>query len=1754
MGLYDSENSDANDAAYAADTQGAYAGDTSIFDTASDVVTKGIPLTGLSIVNSFANTGIELANVFGAGLDKWSVANEAPDLDQLTGQTGSAEYYQQHQQGIETAGFVLGSLIPGTLALKGLKYGTEALGAMRLAQAGESSTLLSRATGLLPSLRKAEIVNQAKVDINSSTSLYNMLREEKYRAISLGFADQALQGLVFSTATAITMKASPLTDEDGLLDTVKNITYGTIAGAGIGGLIEGIGTRATLNKILRNADQASKGQQVFDQLGKGNYAPADRVNTVLNSINNMPEATTGRGEMFVDKTRDAAIQVAKKSLAPIAEDEDPELTNSLVDVLVKQHAAGDISADDQFNTLNRLAKVQRLPSTTTPEVDTGLFYVNKTAVGNSSAQIPLNKLISSTATPAENADFTLPYALKNTNIRPNIGHAADLREASTGEMVPKFANTQDAWDQGLDLFINPKGQVLVNPKAPNIIPVPQTGESRILTQKERFLYDTTRQLPEGSEPLYGSQVPSQIGIQNKPGATIINFKTGAITNSAVPTIGDYGGVKVVNGGVEYGTGKAASFSKQDIDLPTTTSTPTVDASARFAWIAKRGFRAGDTISQDDIPALEELLRQGTAKLPNGEAPIEGMTSFQQNLAKLDKKGVFIDEIGGLPNSVDELTNMIRDAKDNQMHDLMDAHPNMSSEEIALRINTPQSYLLPNKQINGIQDFILPTSAHTDLTHGQLWYDIGSLNTQDGMVVKGIDDMNKRVQLIKDVSKSQVANFAGQDYEKLISDGKAEDADILGIGGKFLASSSSNYGTLGQSFERIGRFVSSFSQRRMAGFSQALTPAANALREDPQAAAEANMFTAIRHRTAEQFSFLPADVDHTPLGAGALGNEGKVAVLTKSILKDENGNITGWNPYYIPDGFVDASKIADGTVPTNAPGLRTFYVLSDKVANWEKAVVGVNNGLVGERNSFNAANGIQRTLPGDVLYAPPLDTSKNKFVALIKAKPGTGLADDSVHAIIAQSQEDLEAKISNLAPNYSVFTKTGDTNSIKAFHEVEGDYQFNRNFTQNRVSQDAARAGILNDVYPGTSAQELIQRQIDFFAKQNTGLIRDHVELGNAQLFAEVKALGDRFPAAATSQFGPIDPNLIKQVANPYQSYINTALNISPKEQYRTWQFTNTVAEQFFDKAFNAAKTAFSDYRSDIISAEDASKMAEQYGLGNVYGAGVDVLKNYYGIANKLPDGQFLRKFVAGANTILGTGIIRLDVYQQLIHMVSTPMLAAVEGLSAKSQLLRDMSTITLPDGSGVQMPSMAKIIFGSVKNFFKQDVHEEWDDIYNMMGADKTVIGQFREANDQLALPYGTFSNNKALDGLKKASDLMATATGSNWSTNFLHWISADIGRTIFQSAGQDGKELLDNIMTFTNRVQGNYIAGQRPVAFQGVLGQAMGLFQTFYLNLMQNAFRYVENGEGKTLALLGGLNTSLFGMQGLPGFQAINNHLVGTAAGNDNHADLYSAIGSGLGSGKGSLGDYLLYGVVSNWLDAGLYSRGDISPRSATLLPVNPLDFPAVKGGIAVVKNIIDTGNRIAQGGAVGPSLLLGLEHNGLNRPLSGLAQLAQGFATNGQGNLQGYIKGGNTGGWADMINLANFSRLLGARPLDEAVAMDAAYRVQQYTAKDEARKEALSQGLKTYLYGGGTVPSDKVEDFSAMYASSGGDQKGFSSWVMRQSTNASVPAANRLYKKLQNSPRGTNMMLQMGGQLLPTYEAPDESAPDTSTQAADQ
>lgn len=1672
----------ASNLGYEIDNAAVAATGKSVFDSVSDVFDKAVPIITRSIINSFAHTANDIGNWITGSKDQYDTLEVELSKADSSGQL--LQYYQDRQSVLDVGALAIGSLLPGTIALKALKA----------VQAGNIA-YISRATNILAGPRKS-LLDAGIAEIEAGTaSLYGGIAANKYKAIALGFGEQALQAAAWETATLATMYTNPTLEKGSVGDIVSHIATGAVLGGVIGGAFDAIGIHRQFKQALLGKEVTDKFSELSTRFGKTDLGQGDRAIELIESVFAIPvdklAAVGESARVKFNTNKQSAITDAKLMLQKLGPENDPEVTNVVFDALLRAREAGVTTKEDMYLYLGRAAKMQRLNETQLIP-DAEYFYVNQ--YKNPSYAQSLADITSPAPTVKPDLQrryrYTYPGADKDLTV-------SRFDDAVTweGKSVRKYADENEAFNKGgVDVFLDSKMIAHVNPGSSRLTRAPLADHNRILTAAEEKALLETGQLPVGKDSLLGASI-------------VFNVRTGAIRESAIPVVGDLASGKNIrleaNGkGLQVGDRfyeqhVQSGFSAETIDA--------VEANSRYVWADLRGVKDGDAIQLSDIPMMEALLKNwdkvdhSAIKLINAEGEVISTPGkievFQRML--LQEKAALIEALSRSYKVTNDPFRRTNDALEAAQK------ANVSSKWIENGMDTANSSTRQEAIEAGA---LIPASEHMTINNVRISYDIARASELDGNVVRGSLDTEYRISIAKQQATAAVANFFGESYEKYILRGTSADANQLGASPGFLSFINADAKTLAASAQFTGQQATLHTQARQQLAQDKLLSGYNAVLSNEAAGAELGTLTYIGRRSPERYVFLPDEI----------GAKHKLPVntivLEHSLVKNTEGIITDWKPEFAPKGYKPGDE------------LRTYYSIQHpETAAFLRANQSVNDERLLHHNNWMAAIGLYKEITPGALYFPPIDTNVHKFVAFVRDKSGKGGVDSSVAAIAADSAEKLQQKVANLGEGFEVFYK----NDLKKNHQVIGDYDYNMNLVQNSVDDTLRRRGILSDVTPTVRGENVLKEFVDWNMRQETRLVRNHVELANSQLFAELRAQGERFTASETSKTGYVAAAFASSTPNPFNSYINTSLGISEKSTYRLWQDANEKVEQYFSTAFKVARESFGAASKGLIKYEDAVKLSESYGLGNPYEKTANAL-TAYGLANQLPPQRYLQAAVSQAHAIISATAIRLDAFQNIINIVSTPVMLLSQAAAVNSRYTAELAaktTVEVPGLGGKTIPSSMKAAFDAVSNFFDPTHRAAYEKIYKDYGwirdRSSDYIGML---NDVSVLSKGGTAS-ELHKGMAAATEKASRLIGSNWSEEFVRFIAADTGRQLYEAQGMVGYELWSSVNTFVNRVHGNYIASQRPVAFQGPLGQAISLFQTYQFNLMQQVFKHIENGEGKSLAILGGLQATLFGMQGLPGFQAVNTHIVGNAAGNNTHADFYSGMPQLVDK---KMGDWLLYGSVSNFLGAGVYTRGDINPRQITVLPINPLDVPAISSSIRFIDNIYNTASKVKDGGALLTSLLNGLEHNGISRPLTGIAQQLQGYSTTGEGKL---IAAAN-----DWASISAASRIMGARPIDEAITMDAMFRMTAYKAKDTARITQLGEAVKTHLYKNESPPPGTTEEFSAKYAASGGRIENFGRKMVEWTKDSNVSSANRVYENLKN-PLNYNMMRIMGGEKLPDF-----------------
>ena len=1065
---------------------------------------------------------------------------------------------------------------------------------------------------------------------------------------------------------------------------------------------------------------------------------------------------------------------------------------------------------------------------------------------------------------------------------------------------------------------------------------------------------------------------------------------------------------------------------------------------------------------------------------------------------------------------------------------------LTQEEIASMLNVRNSYLSGMSSKVKTRDLFAMESyaeeyTETLVTAGlrkqeaglmQTWkqpnyvrtvYDHTPVKDIDGNTLRGLAAIKENQRIYQQTIDVAVADVLGPDAAKF---GAIAEKDILGanqLGAEagFVSTNSANYGSLAATVNYIGQATSGVVKKFQDRSRELLEPALYKLAQSEKATIEWATLNANLRAIPDQYVL----------------NETGDALIPR-VLADAL------------DSGGDLSKVE--LRAADAPEI--IHLLNPEVRELAALHIGTNGKRVRGAQTIHTAQGTQNTWSDKVFYPTPVNTRDFPHFALVQDASITGVgAKKMIYANTPEQLDEMIRKLDN-EPNLVVRTKAELEKHFKSIDE----FDYESTMHENWIDSALYRNGVSSPYYVPTDAGKITSELLSWHMGAEASLVRGAVKAKYEKAFNELHALGEGHTNLGTSQVGnaSLTKNATAMVRNPYAGYERVALGLKDYTNYPLWTSMNrqadTAISRMYDRIAGVVESSKTPAELDHINA-----ILKQSGYkGAAYDEEMLFLANH-----TAPKGA-LSSFVAKGNALLASVVLRLDSLNAVNNAVGATVLRTAEIQSVIRQIkagnadavgeLTQLAHIKVP-GTDDFILSPAKMVAKALHNFHDDKYLKTF---YRENGFMTSISDQYRQTLDHLTLAGK--ESVKELEGkiatvqnsLRKAADTGEKWTGNRLAEEFNRFISADIMKQMSDILVKRGKMTpqtqLAYINTFVNRVEGNYLAAQRPMAFQGPIGQAIGLFQTYQFNLMQQLLRHVGEGTARDSMTLLGMQGTIYGMNGLPGFNAINTHIIGSASGNQQHKDLYDVT---YGIAGKEAGDWLSYGVASNMLlhpdlKVNLYVRGDINPRHLTLLPTDPASVPIVQATGKFLANIKRTAQKLGQGGDPWTIILQGLEHNGVSRPLAGLAQTLEAAAS---GNNKSYStsKKGNVIASNDFFSLANMGRIVGGKPLDEAIALDAAFRFKTYALKDSKNREILGAAIKSTLIAGNQPTLDQVEQFTQRYTELGGSQSEYNKWVMQLYKTANTSQANKLSQDL-NSPFNTSMQKIMGGYELADFAPP--------------
>jgi len=1732
----------------------------SIFDAASDFATKWIPLSIASGVSQLYNIIPTVGSWAGMEIPEHNFEQAVQSFD-----TDLGKYYQEHQMGTDALGFIMSSFVPGLGGIKVFNAGQKAI-QTSVAAGKVGSGPMGKALGLLAPQRDANLAKAIK-EITETGSVFKLTEANTLKALASGVGQNALEGAVFTAAVNATMYNSPVLDERSVTDLTWDVVTGAALGGVVGGVFSGIGTVGAIKRAGTEADRKLAQYGVTD-VSRANMSTSDKLIFNINQLE--IKAGLDPSELGDLATRAAKLQDATKSklLLQIREDfqhftgddtvtaqilNDLTLTgtaknasDNLLDALGAVRAKVASSTETQLNKIahklelngNDLSALTKEESQLYQSTRISYLKIRGQNAGMVTDEKPAIMELADRLAPGVKPVLTKTgiqlgkahFAHENNPFKPFNLMSSTLQEAQSRyawasllpkwEYVPselKILHINDiplltkAMDDGLDAIkIMPESGLVddiytVNGRETirNLVEKQKAALSTRMVQME-----TAPHSPEEFMEIASSMLGIQFNLVDRLGKGFADTVQGTINNKSV-------------------TGQVIAMPLSEVRrsslMTNLAKLKHLEGNAIFQGLVESSGVAAQNLrtmtANYTTPLMQEVIDLSKSRNPalwkstkpevidRRRDPSELFASaysyFSQHPSKLKDFPEF-DKFAG---------HLVRPIPQHILDSVAMRASKFSFAEIASRLDMEESIL---RGVFRREDLFARANVwkqYQELT--------GKAGTRESARVGSVDELPSYVKILSSSSRFQNINGHVLDAmttlrakASLYDDGVVRAAtQVLGkefpdipdsvllaggdVGPSFLGASSGNYGSLDSITSAVGQFTHGLIQKRKTAVSDLLTPSLTKLANDTDAAIEWSLLH-------ERVRGLPGVFKYT-----------EDANTGKGMLTNGETNI-----------------------PINSP----------IVQNLTKLHIQQNGKNLGELQLLKAVSGMQSKRDPNGFYPIPRNLNDTPHFAFVIDDTVTGTGHSSmIYAKDGPTLETLKAKVLQEFPDFKVLTKA----ESEAYFKSQGKFEYERAINENYMNNALARKGISASPLPKTNPTQIATDTLDWHLARQAGLVREAVSTRYSRQMEILRAQAEPTVAASKSTFGYLSPAAFAEnaVNNPATNAMKQMLDLQKMDEYPFWTTVNKALDEKVSKVAHDISKMWQDatHPDQLVDINNALQKA---GYGKLI---VDDAL-YEAMNAKVPRGTLV-SMVAKANAVLGSIALRLDPMHALTNVVGHAVLygteskAVIDAINKGSKEavgeLAQLSQIRVP-GTNDFILSSQKIL---AKSFERLRTQPELKQYYKENGFITSIMEQYDQTLDHIAIRATDTAKSfdariaQVLAKGQKAGEVGERLTGNKVAEEFNRFLAADFMKQLTEIATKHGimdeKAALTYINTFVNRTQGNFLASQRPVLFQGAIGQAIGLFQTYQFNLIQQVLRHVGDGNTRNALAMMGLQGSIFGLNGLPAFNAINTHIVGNAGGNSQHADLYQAIFNGAGK---EAGEWLAYGAFSNFLGifdpdlkTNLYTRGDINPRSLTLVPTDPSKIPIFQATARFFSNMYDSVNQLSMGADVWQTMLRAVEHNGLSRPLAGLAQVLGGF-TNPSGQVQATNAQGNILMAHDALSLISAARILGAKPMDESMVQDAMYRINAYRAKDATNRASLGEAIKTTIMGGKDIAPEEIDKFASTYTKYGGKQSEFNQFMARQYRNATSSQAEQLKNNL-TSPYALQLQSIMGGRGAESY-----------------
>lgn len=1806
--------------------------------------------TATSAVTGFINTGIALGNIFKS--EDFEYVDTGEWVQSWLGGE-AADYYEEHQDFVDVAGLIVGSLVPGSLAIKGLKAGQAAIRGASLAKtlpsaaiqkemavfaAGKSSIYTRMTTGLKKVLVPEQELNLLTKEIRLGNHKV-FSRTDYLKLAKESFHQNVLEAGVYEAATALTLAKNPtISSEDldyfeSLANAKSTIAFGILFGGAIGTLGSFAGKVAKSKKTFEEAAKEFNpyafnsystvnantfGDKIIDSIG----ALQTKTQQIKELELQLKTAASKKNSAEVSTKLKNKINLARASYEQAENKFLSELGNGISDPFVRdQFVALTKQADSEdliklFSGAERIKPISAGGNIYDPIEDFTIKFADVTEdsvapfgesfnASTGVVEIPfetLNKMSNEEIykyldqlPPVVKVERTLDkirgskvYSTLQKDIE-KFNRKEYANEYSLIEQTPLLDTLKD--EAAYNSFIN-KATDAHWREIENLAEIIESAQKsldikttehytmsklyRLFTDADEELLTTLKKEYPGvheafrsSRAIRESFGPSQAYLSLKDGQLLRN-------ETVVPFASDLGTVSVSGSTIKVGK---TNFVYDIDSAKEVINMGAIEATARYALAERnperilKGYfgnaysKTPLTIGTYDFPRVNAALRvletpQSKVKTSFNYLTVSGETKSFSSASELSKEIIKSKRL-----AVPKLTIQNKLSK-KQIATILDTDEKWVNGDHLMRKELPKDVVfksLAQKEANYFSnprylviDYAKDFASEAEMkgfTAGQMKLFDEAFLDQEAFSAY----MKESADLFPDINPQQVSGadtttgfWSSNQAEYFKEQFKASGAILntrhikrqkeifnhFGIVGQKVVNSPDAVAEVNviQNLARQGRYY------YYDNFDDLIQTELTRLRAN-------NIIEAFTLNPALGIEMKRVFAGFFPGGMSSVTARGEKTLLHKEVVNSireflENVDLhinfdkktlklTRESEVELSDLFITAKDTF-----FNKPAIQELNDLASysfnrkETGDFYKAWVAFNDQQMQARRTLAKRNGTNISFEERMVWAGPIDTEMYSHVYLVDFKDSSKIyGSKNRGVIVARSQADLDRK-------KEILQKTlGDQVNIRSPESVEDRlkaldaYDYDAAITENIVDSTMMNKGVLWEVMPEYNpnvVQEMLNAQI----RAGRNLDRGYVQLKYQKEFRELTEAEKVFKSK-----GAISKSTRRADIGPWGQQIKAALDITHTGSYENYISAQSKIGDSLSKAYSTVKGLL--HKASTSDLDHEWKLVDKYlhrtGLPRPYSEVTDYLK-----VNSNVSASNLEGFVARLNGIAATVMLRLDQTQAIVNAMSLPIMLGpemqylrkmIKGKAAEQ--LEELTTTTI--SKGLKEPTNMKLAIGAATEFWTHPNRLKMLEEFKSQGIVGNTLHEVLSAADVIALKPAMDENFIKQAGKKIITTL---AKPADISEEFVKFVAARSAQKVLDLAPKgliNDRAKWSIIRNFVDKVHGNYVSSQRPTLFKGFAGQAIGLFQTYQFNLYQRLFAHLGN-QSKTMALtMIGSQASIFGAQSLPGFQLLNQHI---AEQSQDYNNLYSRANRNLGE---DFSEWLIYGTGSNLFKPipglggiDLYSRGDLTPRTPILIPTSLEEIPVVsltKKSIGSFANAVAKSMEALSSGAdpeVYKTIALeALAHNGLNRPLAGVSQMALGYRTTNSGKLLMTYDDSDNLAWTWTL------KALGTKDLNEAIATNQYYSAMKYRTQRYDRMDKLGRTLRDIIRSNnGELVNDAYMHFLEEYVSIGGNQEDFGRWIQNQIVGANDSIINKL-RNSNNSPEGRYLQSVLGADV---------------------